>query len=192
MKNIIKMIVVLSVLCGFSGFILSYLKTITAPVIEEQVLRNVQGPAIISVFSKAENNPIADRNTFETPDGGKVIAFPCITGGQLVGVAIENFGKGYGGPVGVMVGFNTKSDTLVGVGMTSLKETPGLGMRVKEPGFQAQFTDKALPVALSSGGGTIDAVSGATISSTGVVEAVNKAADIYKQLKPEFIKFWQK
>lgn len=192
MKNILKMIVVLSVLCACSGFVLSFLKTVTAPAIEEQVLNNVQGPAIVSVLAGAENNPISDRHSFVLPDGGKIMAFPSLRGGRLVGVALENFGKGYGGPVGVMVGFNTEGDTLAGVGMTSLKETPGLGMRVKEPGFSAQFRGAALPVELSAKGGTIDAVSGATISSTGVVEAVNRAADIYRQMKPEFVQYWQK
>ena len=51
MAGILKMIVVLTALCGLSGFVLSYLKTVTAPAIEEQVLRNVQGPALASVFA---------------------------------------------------------------------------------------------------------------------------------------------
>ncbi|MBP3730157.1 MAG: FMN-binding protein [Mailhella sp.] len=190
MKDMLRTIIVLSVLCALSGFILSYLKTATAPVIEMQLLTNVQGPALASVFSKAENDPIADRKEFDF-EGRKVVVFPSIIGGKLSGVAIEAFGSGYGGDLGVLSGFNTANDTLAGVGMTQLKETPGLGMRVKEPAFSTQFKGSKAPVALSSKGGSIDAISGATISSTAVVDAVNAAYAIYQKLKPEFAKIWQ-
>ena len=192
MIAIVRMVVVLSVLCGLSGFALSYLKMITATAIEEQELTYVQGPALKRVFTQAENSPIADRRSFTLASGEKVTVFPIMKGGKLVGVALENFGKGYGGPIGVMVGFNTSDDTLAGVGMTTMKETPGLGMRVADAGFTTQFMNAAAPVSLKNQGGKIDAVSGATISSAGSVEAVNKAAQAYMGLKPEIFKAWAK
>ena len=192
MMAIVRMVVVLSVLCGLSGFALSYLKMITATAIEEQELTYVQGPALKRVFAQAENSPIADRRGFTLSNGEKVTVFPVMKAGKLVGVALENFGKGYGGPIGVMVGFDTADDTLAGVGMTTMKETPGLGMRVADPGFTTQFMSAATPVNLKNQGGKIDAVSGATISSAGSVEAVNKAAQTYMGLKPEIFKAWAK
>ena len=179
MADILRMIVVLSALCGLSGFALSYLKMVTAPVIEEQVLTYVQGPAIAGVFSDIDNQPIADRKAFET-EKGRVLVFPAMRDGKLVGVALEAKGKGYGGDVGVMVGFNVANDTLAGIGTTTLKETPGLGMRIAEPGFTGQFRGIAAPVGLKSQGGSIDGISGATISSSGAVTAVNLAAEAYK------------
>ena len=163
MADILRMIVVLSALCGLSGFALSYLKMVTAPVIEEQVLTYVQGPAIAGVFTDIDNQPIADRKAFET-EKGRVLVFPAMRDGKLVGVALEAKGKGYGGDVGVMVGFNVANDTLAGIGTTTLKETPGLGMRIAEPGFTGQFRGIAAPVGLKSQGGSIDGISGATIS----------------------------
>ena len=56
MLAIIRMIVVLSSICGLSGFALSYLKISTAPRIEEQVLTYVQGPAILKVFADIDNS----------------------------------------------------------------------------------------------------------------------------------------
>lgn len=189
MADILRMIVVLSALCGLSGFALSYLKMVTAPVIEEQVLTYVQGPAIAGVFSDIDNQPIADRKAFET-EKGRVLVFPAMRDGKLVGVALEAKGKGYGGDVGVMLGFNVANDTLAGIGTTTLKETPGLGMRIAEPGFTGQFRGIAAPVGLKSQGGSIDGISGATISSSGAVTAVNLAAEAYKALKPEILKTW--
>ena len=180
MLAIIRMIVVLSSICGLSGFALSYLKISTAPRIEEQVLTYVQGPAILKVFADIDNSPIAERKTF-TLDGAKVTVFPGKKDGKLVAVALEHFGKGFGGDVGVMVGY----------GITTMKETPGLGTRVADPAFTGQFTGKPADARLKSQGGDIDAVSGATISSTGVVTALGNAAKVYAALKPEIVKAWQ-
>ncbi|MDD6087889.1 MAG: FMN-binding protein [Desulfovibrionaceae bacterium] len=186
-----RMIVVLSVICGLAGFVLSYLKLSTAPAIEEQVLTYVQGPAILNVFSGADNFPIAERRKFMTKDGRNVTVFPGKRNGKLIGVAIEDFGKGFGGNVGVIVGIDIRHDTLIGIGVTTMKETPGLGTRVAEPGFTEQFAGKGLDVRLKSQGGTIDAISGATISSGGAVSAVSNAIQVYKELKPEILKIWQ-
>ncbi|MGE9984176.1 RnfABCDGE type electron transport complex subunit G [Desulfovibrio sp. SGI.169] len=189
MIGMLRMVVVLSALCGLSGFVLSYLKMVTAPRIEEQVLTYVQGPALARVFAHARNSPIADRRSFAL-EHGAVTVFPALRDGRLAGVALEERGKGYGGDIGVMVGFNVDNDSLEGIGVTTLKETPGLGMRVTEPAFASQFSGARAPVALTAQGGGIDAVSGASISSGGVVEAVNKAAQVYSRIKPEILRAW--
>jgi len=49
---------------------------------------------------------------------------------------------------------------------------------------------KPIDSKLKSQGGPIDAVSGATISSTGAVTALGNAAKVYTQLKPEIVKAW--
>ena len=164
MLAIIRMIVVLSSICGLSGFALSYLKISTAPRIEEQVLTYVQGPAILKVFADIDNSPIAERKTF-TLDGAKVTVFPGKKDGKLVAVALEHFGKGFGGDVGVMVGYDVNRDTLTGIGITTMKETPGLGTRVADPAFTGQFTGKPADARLKSQGGDIDAVSGAPLDN---------------------------
>ncbi len=191
MREIAGMIVVLSLICGASGLALSYLKQTTAPIIEQQLFTFVQGPAISKVFSAADNNPIADRKTFAAPSGGNVTVFPYMQGGKLVGVALEAFGKGFGGDIGVMVGFDVAKDTLLGIGITTMSETPGLGTNVAGPKFSKQFTDKPLEVELTARGGRIDALSGATVSSTGTVIAVQKAVQDYKAIKDEIRKTWQ-
>jgi len=185
MREIISMIVVLSLISGASGLSLAYLKGMTAKPIEDQVLFYVQGPAIKNVFAGMDNDPLAERKSFDTPDG-PVTVFPAKRGGKLVAVALEAFGGGFGGDIGVIVGFDLEKDTLAGIGVTTLKETPGLGTRVAEPKFQAQFRGLPLDgVGLTGKGGSVDAISGATVSSIGTVTAVSKAVDIYKGLKPQ-------
>ena len=67
----------------------------------------------------------------------------------------------------------------------------GEAVRVKEPSFLKQFPGKALPVKLRSQGGEIDAISGATVSSNGVIGAVAKAVDVYQELKPLLLETWK-
>ncbi|UZP66836.1 RnfABCDGE type electron transport complex subunit G [Desulfovibrio mangrovi] len=192
MREIIKMIVVLSAICGLSGFGLSYLKQLTAPAIENQVLTYVQGPAIKQVLTGTDNDPIADRKKFTNPVTGKEInVFPALKDGKLVAIALEDFGGGFGGDIGVIVGFNVENDTLTGIGVTTMKETPGLGTVVADPRFTKQFKKQPMVVELKSKGGQIDALSGATISSTGVVTAVQNAAKVYQAIKSEATGTWK-
>ncbi|BDQ36192.1 electron transport complex subunit G [Pseudodesulfovibrio nedwellii] len=190
MKEMLKMMIVLSLICGLSGVTLAALKQATAPIIEEQVLTFVQAPAIESVLHKYNNNPIKDRKKFKM-DGKTITVFPAIHDGELTAVAFETSGRGYGGNIGVMVGFDIKSDTLSGIGITTMKETPGLGSRVASHGFTTQFKEHPLDsMNLKKNGGSIDAVAGATISSTGTVSAVQNAIVIFNSLKSEFAKDW--
>ncbi len=81
----------------------------------------------------------------------------------LVGTA-----KGFGGDVTVTLSMD--GDTIAAISIDASSETPGFGQRtMEEADYQAQFIGKTLPVE------GVDALSGATITSTAVVEAVNSA-----------------
>ena len=192
MREIFRMIGVLSLICSLSGLLLATVKQATRTKIEDQVLTYVQGPAIRGVLSDYDNNPIADRKKFEIPGGeGSVTVFPAMKNGHLKMLAMETGAPGFGGDIGVMVGFNLEQNVITGIGMTTMKETPGIGTRVAKHGFTEQFKDHPLEgLALTSRDGTIDAVSGATISSTGAVNAVSRAVRIYGALKNEITANW--
>jgi electron transport complex protein RnfG len=184
MREILHMIVALTLICGVSGYSLATLKAATRDRIEGQVLTYVQGPALLGMIGEHDNDPIAQRVKLEH-DGETTTVFPVRRGGELVGVAMESFAPGYSGDIGVMVGFDLATDDLMGIGITTQTETPGLGSRVTEPAFTAQFMGHA-PANLDLGA-NIDAVSGATFSSTGAVNAVKKAVETYKTLKPAIV-----
>ncbi len=190
MKEMIKMVLVLSLICGLSGLTLATIREATSVRIEEQVLTYVQGPAIEQIFSDYDNNPVKDRKTFETP-AGPVTVFPALKDGKLTGVAFETFGKGYGGNIGIMVGFVTDGSILEGIGVTTMKETPGLGARIVESDFRDQFKEHTTDsIALKKQGGDIAAISGATISSTGTVTAVNEAVQVFNKIKDKLPTAW--
>jgi len=186
----LRMILVLSLICGLSGLTLATVRQATSERIEEQVMTFVQGPALEQIFSDYDNNPVKDRKTFDLPNG-PVTVFPALKDGKLTGVAIETFGKGYGGDIGVMVGFATDGSKLEGIGITTMKETPGLGARLVEAEYRDQFKDHSTDkIALKKQGGDIAAISGATISSNGSVAAVNDAVKIFNQIKDKLPSAW--
>lgn len=190
MNDMMKMMAVLSIICGLAGTSLAALRQATDPIIEEQVLTFVQAPAIESVLQEHDNDPIRDRKEFDL-DGTNIMVFPAMRNGHLSGVAFETSGKGYGGNIGVMVGFDLEGNTLSGIGITTMKETPGVGSRAAEHGFTTQFRGHALDsVHLKKNGGDIDAVAGATISSTGTTTAVRKAVDIFRHLRDRLATGW--
>ena len=182
MKEMVRMVVTLTVLCVLSGGVLSFLKTYTAPLIEAQELNLVQGPAITSIFPSYTNNPVAERKTFQV-DSTSVVVFPIKEGDTLTGVAMEQTSPGYSGALGAMVGFAIESDTIVGVNVTVFKDTAGIGSRVYDETFRKQFSSLQASEDLSS----VDTLSGATVSSSSFINSVKKAAAIYLRLKQQMI-----
>ncbi|MBN1930982.1 MAG: RnfABCDGE type electron transport complex subunit G [Desulfobacterales bacterium] len=187
MRDIIKMILVLAILSTFSGGLLAAIRTGTKDKIENQQLQFVKGPAIRSILEGASNDPIADR--FKLKDGDiERSFFVGAFDGKANCIALESYGKGYGGDVGVMVGINIDENKLIGAGVTTHAETPGMGARAKEdPAFVSQFkgVDVKDAYKVTTDGGKIDAISGATITSRAVCAAVTDVASIYSRLKPQ-------
>lgn len=190
MREMIKMLVVLTVLSTFSGGLLAAINNKTKDKIQIQVLEFVKGPAIRKIFEGITNDPISDR--FEIKDGETQRSFFVgVFDGEPKAVAVEAFGKGgYGGDVGLMVGIDVNEDKLIGVGVTTHSETPGMGARAEtDPSFAAQFEGLTLkdPLKVTQDGGTINAISGATLTSRAVCSAATEATQVYLQLKPQIV-----
>ena len=187
MREIIKMIVVLTVLSAFSGGLLAAIRGGTMEKIEYQQLVFVKGPAIRAILDGCSNDPIVDR--FKIKDGDiERSFFVGVFDGKANTVAFEGFGKGFGGDIGLMVGVNIDDDKIVDMGVTTHSETPGIGSKAKtDPTLSNQFKGLALVKSfkVKPDGGEIDAMSGATVTSRGVCVGVTEAGNIYKRLKPQ-------
>jgi len=187
MREIIKMIVVLTVLSSFSGGLLAAIRGGTMEKIEYQQLVFVKGPAIRNILEGCSNDPIVDR--FKIKDGDiERSFFVGVFDGKANTVTFESFGKGFGGDIGLMLGVNINDDKIIGMGVTTHSETPGIGSKAKtDPKLSNQFKglDLVKSFKVKSDGGEIDAMSGATVTSRGVCVGVTEAANIYKRLKPQ-------
>jgi len=187
MREMLKMVIVLLILSSLSGGLLAAIKNGTKDRIEYQQLKFVKGPAILNILEGAENDPIVDR--FKLMDGDVERSFFVgVYDGSASRVAFESQGRGYGGDIGLVVGADVKTDTIIGVGVTTHSETPGVGSKAKsDPSFSAQFEGRAVTdtYQVKPDGGQIDAISGATITSRGVSAGVTSAGAIYQRLKDQ-------
>ncbi len=187
MREMISMVVVLTILSAFSGGLLATVRSNTQDRIENQVLKFEKAPAIKAILSEVSNDPLQDRFKL-TSDGDEITFFVGKKDGSFESIAFETQGKGFEGPIGLMVGIDIATDNVIGVRITTHSETPGVGSRAKDdPAFVRQFTGKSLEkgFAVKNDNGEIDAISGATITSKGVCIAATKAQVLYTKLKPE-------
>ena len=86
---------------------------------------------------------------------------------------------GFGGNIQITVGIMADG-TVNGISFLSISETAGLGMKAKEADFKDQFKDKNVEKFTytktgESGDDMIDAISGATITTNAVTNAVDSA-----------------
>ena len=94
--------------------------------------------------------------------------------------------EGYGGDIQFSMGVQNDG-TLNGISILSIGETAGLGMNAKTDAFRNQFKDKNVEqFTLTKTGSTadseIDALSGATITSTAMVNGVNAGLAAFSSL----------
>ena len=186
MRDLIKMVVVLTVICSASGFVLSFVNTATESAREYQLLKYVKGPSIDAVLPEHDNDPIKEAVVMAMgqDDKGRPIEkkiFPAKKGGSLVGLAYDSGAEGYHGVISLMVGLNPEGK-LTGVSVMTHTETPGLGARITESSFTEQFQGLSGEIGV---GADVQGVSGATISSKAVVKAVNEAIELFPQAMKE-------
>lgn len=118
-------------------------------------------------------------------DGVKVRS--AIKGEGVVGYAIEGTSsRGYNGTVKVVVGF-APDGTILGIAVAEQSETPGLGSLMTEPDnvlAKSLVGKKGAKVkwGLKKEGGSVDALTSATISSRAYVEAVESAYNTFNKV----------
>lgn len=184
MRDIIRMVVVLTLICAASGLTLSLIHRVTEAPIEYQTIKFVKEPAVKKVLTDYDNDPILDRKkiVIGTDEQGRPIEltiFPAKKKGETFAVAIEGRGKGFNGTIGVMVGVS-KEGSLTDIGITSHSETPGIGSKVTETTYTTQFQGLT-----ATGELKVDGISGATYSSKGVMSAVNQALGYVAKFREE-------
>ncbi len=161
--SFIKPVVVLGVICFISSVLLAFTNSITAPIIEAneiETANEIRQSLLPEADSFTEINISVE---------GVIAAYVADNG---VGYVITASSKGYGGDVPVMVAFNPEGEILA-VEFLSNSETPGLGQKILQSSFGAQFSGLSGTLTIDD----IDAISGATISSKAALSAVNAAVE---------------
>ena len=188
MKAVFKDAFVLFAITLISGLLLGGLYHVNKePIAREAKLRKEK--AAKAVFLEAEHFTEKDGVVEYSFDGGEVeeVLEARDASEILLGYVITTVDHhGYGGDIRLMTGLS-KDGTILGIAFLSLEETPGLGMKAKEEGFRSQFIGKSgTPLTYTKSGATaaneIDAISGATITTSSVTSAVNGALSYYQEV----------
>jgi Na+-transporting NADH:ubiquinone oxidoreductase subunit C len=111
-------------------------------------------------------------------------------GQAIQGYALPVGGPGFWGPIQGMVGIAPDASRVLGIAFISHSETPGLGGRITEPWFTNQFEDLPLypiegdlnifylkPEGTAQAANDLDAITGATNTSTAVETFLNQELD---------------
>ncbi|UCF68967.1 MAG: RnfABCDGE type electron transport complex subunit G [Acidobacteriota bacterium] len=193
MKSYVQMIVVLTLITLISGLALGGLHQMTYERAQNNILKYKKIPAVADIYEVVsgeleppdrlivEEGLLTEKRFLDIGDDEPVLMFVIRKDGEPYAAALEDYGQGFGGDLGVMVGFELDTGSLVGIGITTMAETPGIGTKVKDDSFTAQFRglgpDSVIKV--KKDGGQVDAITGATISSRAVAQAIERARSFY-------------
>lgn len=177
-EDIIKPVGVLLAICIIIPLALSVTNKVTAKKIAELENEN----------SKKNMQSLVSADDFEKCSDGGIEYYTAIKGGETAAYIFTESAKGYGGDVSVMTAIKPDG-TIAGVAILDVSgETPGLGQNAAKESFYSQYAGLKKGVSLLKNGAKaenneVDAVTGATITSTAVTRAVNKALDDFEKVK---------
>ena len=200
--TLIKEAAALFLITLFSGLALSYIYEITKePIAEQQIIKSEKAnqavfPEAVSFTEDEELMQLVKDTDLTTLNA------------DYKGVTIDNISKaldqsnqtigynitvttttGYKDPITIVIGYS-KDGVVKGIEITAINETAGLGMVAKEPKFLGQYISKSvsqfkLTKTGASSEDQIDAISGATITSRAVTNAINTGIGFLGQFATE-------
>jgi electron transport complex protein RnfG len=196
--RILRYALTLAIVCGISGASIGWVYTIANPRIEELKQRKIRDSLKLAFPAR---DAVFDGNTLLVD--GERVWLARDSAGNVIGACATGRGRGYASEIEILAGMG-KDGTIAGVCVLASNETPGLGEKIREveakdtligmlmgrksaasgepavPWFLRQYFGKRgadLRVEKGKGPGAhhIDAISGATITSKAVTEAVRRA-----------------
>ncbi|MDD4725184.1 MAG: FMN-binding protein [Tissierellia bacterium] len=182
----VRYALVLLIVGVVAGGVLAYSNSLTAPIIAEQEKAG-SFAAFQEIFTDADDFVAIDEALLS-----KIIAqhgtiqeiLEVKSGDDIVAYVFNTISGGYGGGITTISGFNLDG-TVEGIRITENSETPGLGTRVvDDPAYQESYIGKSISEELVlSGSPASDSevllLSGATVSSQGVLNGVNDAREAF-------------
>jgi electron transport complex protein RnfG len=190
MKESIRLVVALTVFCIVAGLLLAWTNAVTKTPIEKA--KDEEKLVILrKILPDSDNNLLADARNVEDK-GQKWTFYVGKRAGQTTGVAFSSISKrGYGGSIEVMASLNSEGHVLSVEIFAAPAETPGLGTKIKEAKFLDQFKNRPASdlrwAKVTKDAGAIQGVTGATISSRAVVEAVRNGLEVFVSHRREII-----
>lgn len=171
MKKILHLTVFLALVAAIAGGALAYANSLTAPVIaynaelaEKESLLEMYPDAELSEFEAITDSPI----TVDHPDihgvyrYGDIVIFNCSV-------------RGYDGGTVFLVAIKSTDGLIDNFKAISNGDTKGIGSQILDAPFRESLLDKPA-------NGDLDTISGATLTSTPVVEAIRECSDLVAEI----------
>lgn len=195
MNKIIKNAMILTLITLVAGLGLGFVREITkAPIAAAQ--ESAKQEAYRSVLPDADSfEAYADFDAAEAASALKdagleldivdEVAVAADASGETIGYVVTVTSKeGYGGDIQISTGIESDG-TVKGISILSISETAGLGMKATDETFLKQFQEKQVAQfeytkSGASADNQIDALSGATITTSAVTNNVNAALVYYQ------------
>ena len=193
-KAIPKPVIILLVITLVAGLALSGVYVMTKDTIEENkaaankaaLMQVLPEAADFTTDADLQARLAAQGDSYNPSFGGAKIQGAAVgvdASGNVVGYAVTVFNSdSYDGGLTLVVGIRADG-TVNSISFTELHDTAGMGMKCGDPEFKDQFNNvKVEKFTLNKAGGSteddvIDSVSGASMTSGAVVNAVNAALD---------------
>lgn len=183
LKEILVPAVMLFIIAAVCTALLAGTNLLTEDKIAEIAVK-AETAAKSAVFADASD--FSDAETLIHEDNTTVYYEALDDSGNVIGYVFNITVKSYGGDLSAMVGISAEADKITGVEITAINDTPGLGMKVNSEDFLGQYIDRTGIIGVNKNESTdteIKAITGATISSKAVTDAVNQAFSAYEILK---------
>ena len=194
------MVLVLGVVAATFGGALAFVNAHTRAVIEARTFNETILPTLNRVFGEYHptNDFLEDKKEHRIGKDAmgrqqRADIYVAKKDGKPVAMATILDGRGYSGVLSVLVAADVKTHEIIATRTLQQSETRGIGDRIadeSEP-FVLQFQKKRIEsnLKLASEGGSVDAMSGATITSAAFTRTVKAACDLlHRQMKQEVAK----
>lgn len=192
MKEILKSTSVLLIIALVAGFLLGFFNNLTKePIAQRNEVAKEESLNQVIEDDYTINMDMTIAEDFVSEYEGVTIneAYAYVDEyGEFKGVvALVTTSEAYKDDIQLSVGIemvskSTKAGEICGIDFLSINETPGLGMNVKDEDYIEQYIGKSVELEVSKNAvseNQIDTVSGATITSEAVTDAVNAVLAFY-------------
>jgi Na+-transporting NADH:ubiquinone oxidoreductase subunit C len=194
-KKILFPVLFMVLLTAVYTFVLAFINESSIELIKEQELL-IQKKSVLYVFdiNHDDSQEMINRvynerlKSIETED---MTYYILEEANSIKGYAFPFTGKGLWGSISGYIALTPDFNKILGLDFTAHSETPGLGGRIDEEWFKAQFRNldvSSTPAVIfrPSEGGNVDAITGATSTSKAVSVIINEfVTDIIDFAKEE-------
>ena len=188
-----RLVIILTTICLVAAAVLAGVYDLTKETIaEQQRLRTLRAlKSVLPPFDNEIERGAKQVVTGKDRKGRDIVTtfYVARREGRLVGTAFQVVAPdGYSGNIYILMGVDPEFK-VTGIEIISHLETPGLGDKIEDPEWRAEFKGRSLAdgprFAVKKDGGEIDQFTGATISPRAVVNAVKRGLALYEKLVKE-------